>query len=249
MDGSELALTVVAAWALGRIGDEQALEPLRAALNADYRSVRAHSARALAGLGDQESAPLMLQRLLEEPDKGLQMAYASALGTLRKEDATVPILDLLETTTNSGARLELAISLGRIVGDEGYFVQFGAQCAQRRWYDDGARPVGLWPPNTPIPRRSSRIWPCADFLRRRPRSRRNGPRRAPPGRADSASAFAALWSSRLHHSGTMRRTSDRIRRRPHRVHHSGPTCPSRRLGHMIHIHIHIHIHRQSRADA
>jgi hypothetical protein len=122
LEGSELALTVVAAWALGRLGDERAVEPLRRALNAPYRSIRAHSARALGALNDQEIAPLLVERLQEEKDKGLQMAYASALGNLQWAEATPMLLQLLAQTENTGARLELALTLARIVGSEHNFV-------------------------------------------------------------------------------------------------------------------------------
>ena len=46
LQGNNPALSVIAAWALGRIGGEQAREPLRQGLDARYRSIRAHSARA-----------------------------------------------------------------------------------------------------------------------------------------------------------------------------------------------------------
>ncbi|HXF61312.1 MAG TPA: MFS transporter [Caldilineaceae bacterium] len=122
LEGSELALTVVAAWALGRMGDEQAIEPLRRALDSSYRSVRAHSARALGALRDREITPVLLARLQEETDKGLQMAYASALGNIHAAEATPQLLALLAQTENPGARLELALSLARIVGEEHHFI-------------------------------------------------------------------------------------------------------------------------------
>lgn len=123
LEGSELALTVIAAWALGRMGDERAVDPLRRSLDSSYRSVRAHSARALGALHDQAIIPDMLDRLGLEEDKGLQMAYASALGNLHAQEAAVPLLALLAGTENRGARLELALSLARIVGDEHTFIQ------------------------------------------------------------------------------------------------------------------------------
>jgi HEAT repeat protein len=122
LEGSELALTVVAAWALGRLGDPRAVETLRRSLDSTYRSVRAHSARALGALGDRDIAPLLLERLNAESDKGLQMAYASALGNLQCAEATPTLLDLLARTENKGARLELALTVARIVGDEHNFV-------------------------------------------------------------------------------------------------------------------------------
>ncbi|MEX1019700.1 MAG: MFS transporter [Litorilinea sp.] len=123
--GSELALTVVAAWALGRLGDMQAAPALHHALNSEYRSIRAHAARALGALGalgDATVANDLLARLHTEPDKGLQMAYASALGNLGNTEATNTVLHLLATIGNEGARLELALTLARLVGDEHHFI-------------------------------------------------------------------------------------------------------------------------------
>jgi MFS family permease len=74
--GTELALKAMAAWALGRIGDESALPALREELDAPYRSIRAHAARALGALHDRTMIPELHNRLLVEQDKGLQMAYA-----------------------------------------------------------------------------------------------------------------------------------------------------------------------------
>jgi HEAT repeat protein/MFS family permease len=122
LEGRELALTVVAAWALGRSGDRRAIEPLRRALDSSFRSIRAHSARALGALDDKEIAPVLLERLAHEEDKGLQMAYASALGNLQWVEATPTLLQLLAHTQNTGARLELALTLARLIGDEHYFV-------------------------------------------------------------------------------------------------------------------------------
>ena len=122
LEGSELALTVVAAWALGRLGDPHAIPALERALNSQYRSIRAHAARALGALGDERIVPELLARLEQETDKGLQMAYASALGNLGAKEATSLLLKLLGEMDNPGAALELALSLARIVGNEHGFV-------------------------------------------------------------------------------------------------------------------------------
>jgi len=123
VDGTELSLSVVAAWALGRIGDEQALVSLRHGLDSQYRSIQAHCARALGTLGDTSVVPLLLERLKKEMDKGLRIAYSSALGNLHTTDATATLLDILANTENEGARLELALALGRIVGHEHHFIR------------------------------------------------------------------------------------------------------------------------------
>jgi HEAT repeat protein len=123
LDGSELALSAIAAWALGRMADPQAIGPLRKALDSDYRSIRAQSARALGALGDREIIPKLILRLESEEDKGLAMAYASALGKMAAKGATPQLLCLLYETQNRGARMELALSLARIVGDERNFIR------------------------------------------------------------------------------------------------------------------------------
>jgi HEAT repeat protein len=132
LQGPEPALSVVAAWALGRLGDSRALEPLRHALEADYRSVRAHSSRALGALGDTAVAPLLLNRLNNEKDYGLRLAYASALGQLQAVEATGSLLPLLRQSEDEVSRLEVALALARIVGNEQGFVQLMRQIRAER---------------------------------------------------------------------------------------------------------------------
>lgn len=123
LNGTEVALSVVAAWALGRIGDEHAIAALRDSLDSEYRSIQAHSARALGALGDTEMSTVLAERLDRETDKGLLMAYAAALGSLRATEATEQLLKLLAETENEGARMELALTVARLIGAEHGFVQ------------------------------------------------------------------------------------------------------------------------------
>jgi hypothetical protein len=123
LNGTELALSTIAAWALGRIGDQAARSALCQALDSPYHSIRAYSVRALGALGDTSIIPLLTQRLDEETDKGLQMAYASALGNLKARDTAAKLLSLLRSFENEGARMELALSVARLVGAEGRFIR------------------------------------------------------------------------------------------------------------------------------
>jgi HEAT repeat protein/sugar phosphate permease len=123
LEGSEPALSTLAAWALGRIGDEHALEALRAGLNASYRSVQAHCARSLGSLGDRSVLPILLQRLEVEQDLGLQLALASALGKLGAAEAVDRLLELLRTANSMDARQEFALALGRLTGEEHRFIE------------------------------------------------------------------------------------------------------------------------------
>jgi HEAT repeat protein len=123
LEGDEPALSTVAAWALGRIGDERALKALRQGLNARYRSVQAHCARSLGSLGDGTVTPLLLQRLAIEDDVGLQLAFAAALGKLGALEAVDPLLALLQKSGSQDARMELALALARLVGEEHDFIQ------------------------------------------------------------------------------------------------------------------------------
>lgn len=121
--GKNPALSVMAAWAIGRIGDRHAADALWQGMNSPFKSVRMHCVRSLGTLGDRRSGKLLLQRLENETDEGLQLAYASALGGLRVSKAAFKLLDMLYASADEEARLELALALARIVGDERFFIQ------------------------------------------------------------------------------------------------------------------------------
>jgi HEAT repeat protein/sugar phosphate permease len=131
LNGPEPALSTVAAWALGRMGDARALESLRqAARSSRYRSVRAHSVRSLGVLGDQASVPFYLHEVAEETDVGLQLAYSAVLGRLQVTEATGRLLELLASSPSSSSRREMALALARLVGEENNFVSLLRQCDQ-----------------------------------------------------------------------------------------------------------------------
>lgn len=122
LESTDPAFSVMAAWGLGRMGDGRAIEPLRRGLDAGYRSVRAHCARSLATLEDTQTQPLLVPRLMSETDEGLQIAYASALGRLQATEATDRVLELLRDSEDERSRLELALALARMVGEEHHFI-------------------------------------------------------------------------------------------------------------------------------
>jgi HEAT repeat protein len=121
LEGRQPDLAVAAAWALGRLGDRRALEPLRAALDGDFPMVRAASARALGTLRDEEAAPLLLEKLQTMPQAPLRTAYAAALGNLRHREAAGKILELMREPSDSAGELALALAL--LVGGERHFIR------------------------------------------------------------------------------------------------------------------------------
>jgi hypothetical protein len=132
LDGTELSLSTMAAWALGRMGDESALPSLRKGLNSEYRSIRAHCARALATLGDTSIKPILLERLPTETDKGLKVAYAAALGRMGSPEAADAVFAVLNEMENEGARMELALSIARMTGHEQPFIRLLRQARSDR---------------------------------------------------------------------------------------------------------------------
>jgi hypothetical protein len=123
LEGNEPSLSTLAAWALGRLDDERALEALRRGLDARYRSVQAHCIRSLGSMGDRTMIPVMLELLETEQDVGLQMALASALGKLGATEAIDRLLALLRESDTQDARMEFALGIARLVGEEHHFIQ------------------------------------------------------------------------------------------------------------------------------
>lgn len=117
------ALGVMAAWALGRIGDPNAISPLREGMASPYRSIQAHCIRALGTLKDKRSIPVIIARMDKETDDGLLLAYASALGNMRASKASFKLLALLHDSDDTEMRWEAVLALARIVGDERQFIQ------------------------------------------------------------------------------------------------------------------------------
>jgi hypothetical protein len=64
-----------------------------------------------------------LSRLPDDHFVIADLAYASALGNLGATAGAPRILTILAAATNPGARLELALALARLAGDEHHFIQ------------------------------------------------------------------------------------------------------------------------------
>lgn len=127
LEGNEPALSTISAWALGKVGDNRALEALRNGLNSPYRSVQVYCIRSLGSMGDRSVAAVLMERFTREKDKGLLMALATALGQLGVRAAAGPMLHLMRTADQDYDRIELAVALARLVGNEHRFVQLQRQ--------------------------------------------------------------------------------------------------------------------------
>lgn len=123
LGGVDIELSATASWALGQIGDSDAIPALRKQLDAPYRILRARSARALAGLGDKDVAAKLLVLMRGETDHALKTAYASALGTLKHMPAIEDVLRHLNEATNEIFRGELALAAAKIIGSERTYIR------------------------------------------------------------------------------------------------------------------------------
>lgn len=121
--GPELDLAILAVWALGRIGDKRAVEPLRELLLANYPLLAARAARSLGQLGDDEVKDLVLARFRDEIAPELRIAYAAALGLLHDDRAMTEVLAFLREVDHAAARRELSLAAARMIGDERYIMR------------------------------------------------------------------------------------------------------------------------------
>ena len=79
---------------------------------------------------DYTVVPVLLDCLAHEQEANLQLAYASALGQLRVNDAIPELLRLLQDSENTVQRTEVALALARMVGREHEFIQLLRQAHQ-----------------------------------------------------------------------------------------------------------------------
>lgn len=118
-DPSELSFVITRA--LGRLGDKRAIKPLRKYLQSGYHLIEANSARALAMLDDKEVVPILLDKMRQESNPTLRVAYATALGKLKGIEAVQDMFLLLEELHGEVQRGEVELALARISGSEEFF--------------------------------------------------------------------------------------------------------------------------------
>jgi hypothetical protein len=74
-------------------------------------------------LDDVESIPHFQDKLRQEPNPRLRLAYVSALGKLRVEGSVDQLFDLLQQARSEVSRGEIGLAIARIIGDEKYYLQ------------------------------------------------------------------------------------------------------------------------------
>jgi HEAT repeat protein len=90
-----------AAIALGKIGDERAVEVLRKEMrDGDSEYVKGSSAIALGKIGDEGSVPYLIDRLRDQKIR-VRSSAALALGEIGNETAVKPLIEILETGKSS----------------------------------------------------------------------------------------------------------------------------------------------------
>jgi HEAT repeat protein len=131
LEAPDPALSTIAAWALGRIGNEKALPALRNAFRTSiYNSVQAQAARALGNLGDKDSIPLLRENIQSNPDLGFKVACASGLGNLGVIEAVPDLLNVLHQTPYPPFRREVGLSLARLLGAENQYIRLSRLLSQ-----------------------------------------------------------------------------------------------------------------------
>ncbi|MFA6133802.1 MAG: MFS transporter [Phycisphaerae bacterium] len=120
-------LSIEAAWALARMGDPAAVEPLRQAFASGFPLLRARCARALGRFGESEIIPELIRGLGNDTPLGIRIAYASALGQLRARQAVGHLLALRAQMPNQTWLSELDLALARLAGDERQFFRLWRQ--------------------------------------------------------------------------------------------------------------------------
>lgn len=96
--------------ALGKIGDETAVEVLRKQMkDGDGEYVKGGSAIALGRIGDENSVPYLIDRLRDQRTR-VRSSAALALGEIGNETAVKPLIEILETGKSSEGKKSSSIN-------------------------------------------------------------------------------------------------------------------------------------------
>ena len=119
LDDEEKDVRSRAAEALGRIGSDQAVEPLVKALATDKDgSVRGRAADALGSIGSEQAIEPLVKGLATDKDRYVRGSAAEALGRIGSEQAIEPLVKGLATDKDRYVRGSAAEALGRIGSEQ-----------------------------------------------------------------------------------------------------------------------------------
>lgn len=104
-----------AAWALGRMGDKDAIPALVQQLDSPYLMLRSRAARALGTLGHREAAAKILSMFHEEKDPAIAVAYVTALAALGESEVASQMLEFLDEAEDQNIRQETALAIASLL--------------------------------------------------------------------------------------------------------------------------------------
>lgn len=105
------------AWALGKIGDDSAVEALNEALNDHYWTVRENAAKALGKIGNQKGVEPLI-KALNDKEWRVRKYAALALGDIGDENAIEPLLNTLNDE-DTDVKRKAMVALGKM-GDAAF---------------------------------------------------------------------------------------------------------------------------------
>jgi HEAT repeat protein/energy-coupling factor transporter ATP-binding protein EcfA2 len=104
-----------AAYALGVLGSEKAVDPLITTLSTDKESdVRGRAADALGGIRSEKAVEPLVTALTTAKESDVRGRAADALGGIGSEKAVEPLITILTTAKESDVRVSAASALGGI---------------------------------------------------------------------------------------------------------------------------------------
>ncbi len=115
----DVSLRSLAIWALGRQKTDKARRPLIAALADADISLRGEAARSLGALGSRRAAGRLIQVMRGDPDAGVRMFAAHALGSVCGTKSVSALREVLANQSEEAkVRGEAAESLGGCFASE-----------------------------------------------------------------------------------------------------------------------------------